>query len=156
MGCLIHTERNEKYLVSGHSYNACDRDAGIISMAQRRDMQPKEITADWADLAAKANRARPSNVYMFNQKAHRLWVKRTKTGADKTPGFLDQFYQKPSGAPWGVRNGERVQVYLAHYRWRNYGAGFNDNGDYEAHPGVVWLRKGVTESDVDGNVEPWY
>jgi hypothetical protein len=158
MGCLQYAEKNEKYLVSNHSYNACDRDAGIISMAQRHDAQPKEIMDDWMDLMCEANKVNPNRVYMFQQSAHRLWVKRNATGADKTPGFLDQFYRKPNkktASHWGTRAGKRVHVLLHQYRWRNYGGGFDDDGDYKLHPGVVWLRKGVTEAGPDGNIEPW-
>ena len=172
MGCHVHDEINQKYPESGHSYNGCDRAAGIIEMAQRKSGKVRETLDDWAELMAEANKTHPNRVYKFtDQKTHRRWVKPQKqsdgASAAAGPGFLDQFYSRTASvlkhgrvavdpAKCGPQDAHtEVKVNMMAYRWRNFGAGLDSDGQYKLHPGVVWLRKGVTHCDASGKVEPW-
>ena len=155
-GHQLFVQFDEKCAFTGHSYSAVDRNAGAAEKQHSHEKRPRMVVAeDWFDLICRCSRTKPFIVHRFDQKAHRRWVK--KKGAREPWGLLDYFYRRtpPAGGWSGTRDGVRVtNIHPYQYRWRNYGAGVDDDGHWKKHPGVVWMRMQLTESNFDG-VEPW-
>lgn len=137
---------SESAAETGHGYVAPDRVGGNIQSSWIASGKPPMLLVEeWMEHARKANREHPNKVYRFDQKMHRLFVKRTQDeGATAAAelghnpgGFLDQIYResaptlhsdlrdpdKAGGQTgwWGWRKGQPERFALDQFQFREFG-----------------------------------
>jgi hypothetical protein len=149
-GYQLFEQYDAKAALTGHGYSGVDAAAGRLSKQYKRDNEPEMYTKeDWMDRACSVGRSKPWEVYDFHQDAHRLWT--SMDGTDD--GLLDLIYRKsaPAGGWTGRIDGQEIKVKPSEYRFFNWGAGVDDDGEYRAHHGVVWMKKQLTDANAEGD-----
>jgi hypothetical protein len=156
-GMQLFLTSDRRAAFTGHSFSDVDRAGGHLARRYQIEGKPEMATHDdWYQMACSANRSRPWMVYKFQQSAHRRWLKTSGMAKDTNAGFLDPFFRKspPAGGWDGLRDGKKVKVSMSEFRWIQMGGGVDDDGVFKWHPGVLWMRKQLTEFNFQGK-DPW-